>query len=150
MKKIQNKKGILLTEILIAMVLIVLIVVGGFQAVKSWKNSAHLHNTVKQVIQHIPSTIDQIMTNKGIEADAVTIADIQALTSHATKTSWGTAGSIAQCGTTTTGEFCLNVILPDDAIATDFESALAKSTGSTSALDSVLRVGAVVTVKYAR
>ena len=134
MKKVGNKKGILLTEILIAMVLIVLIVVGGFQAVKSWKDSTHLHNTVKTAIQHIPAALDQSMVNKSKSADQIKIVDIKKLTSHADKTSWG--GSISDCGTVVANQMCLTFALPDGDIAIDFNAALAKSTGSNKAISS--------------
>lgn len=150
MKKPQNKKGILLTEILVAMVLITLIVVGGFQAVKSWKDSTHQYNTVQTLITHIPAALDQVMVRKSIDADEVTVALLGEVTAQAEKTSWD--GAITDCPATETvaGIFCIDVALPSDIDETDFANALADSVGNNSAIDSATAGTDTIKVKYAR
>ena len=132
MKKPQNKKGILLTEILVAMVLITLIVVGGFQAVKSWKDSTHQYNTVQALITHIPSALDQVMVRKSLDAHEVTVDMLTGVTAQADETSWGDA--IANCSATTPDEFCIDVTLPSNPIAVDMWNALDSSTGANLAI----------------
>jgi type II secretory pathway pseudopilin PulG len=150
MNKPQNKKGILLTEILVAMVLITLIVVGGFQAITSWKDSAHQHNTAQSLISHIPSALDQVMVNTGQDAKDTTMVQLEKVTVHAAKTSWG--GTIGVCAAKTAGQFCIDVALPTSTIATDLVSALEPSTSSAGgkSILSAVASGTSVKVKYGR
>jgi len=152
MKKtnISNKQGIFLTEILVAMVLVVIVIVGGFQAVKSWKDSAKQHNTVQALIAHIPSALDQVILNKTIEPYQVKLADMVAVTNAAEKDGFGNSFTICSVASAKS-TFCIqSTFATGEEYHTNVLAALAGSTGTQQAISSAAITGTTLQVKYVR
>lgn len=149
MKKISNKKGFSLLEIMIALMVMALLTVVGVKSFSAWTDTSNQHITFSSLSEGVPTAISNIQATTGKKAGAITIANLEAIGAYYGKTGWDTPFT-QTCTVATSTELCLEVTLPDATIATNLMSSLSRSTGSNQAISSITRNVAILTVKYAR